>query len=105
MDRYILILSTVNKFEIAKEISSYLVENKLAACVNIIPKVTSIYYWDNKVCEDNEYLILIKTVKDNFSLVKQYIESVHPYDLPEIISVDISGGSNEYLDWISSSLK
>jgi len=84
----------------AKNIAAHLVNNKLAACVNIIPQLTSIYEWKGAVQEDSEYLLLIKTREDYFEAVKDAIIKLHPYELPEVISVPIKQGYDKYLNWI-----
>lgn len=100
---FIIILSTINDFLKAKEISHKLVEEKLAACINIIPQITSIYHWQNEITQDSEFLMLIKTTKTNFDKVKQKITELHPYEVPEIISLKLDDGSAPYLDWIKHS--
>jgi len=84
----------------ANNLASELVEERLAACVNVIPGVTSHYRWEGKVCTDSELLLIIKTEKSKFSAVKDFILSKHPYDLPEIIAVDITDGFSGYLNWV-----
>jgi periplasmic divalent cation tolerance protein len=101
----ILILTTTNSKENANKLGKELVKNKLAACVNIIEKVTSIYEWKNELVEDNEFLLIIKSKKDLFKKVEKKIKSIHSYETPEIISFDISDGSKEYLEWINSICK
>lgn len=101
---YIIILCTIDNIENARIISKNLVEEKLAACVNIIPNLTSVYTWENKIVEDKEYLMLIKTVKKYFEKIKTRIIELHPYEVCEVISVKIDEGSKPYLDWLKSSL-
>ena len=101
MSDYSVILCTTNSIENAKEIANSLVKEKLCACVNIIPSITSIYNWGNKIEEDNEILMIIKTKKDLFEKLETRIKELHPYEIPEIISLDIKKGSIKYLDWIS----
>ncbi len=101
----ILILCTINNIDKAKEISKTLLEEKLVACVNIIPNLTSLYRWDGKICEDSEYLMILKSRSDLFAEVKDKITELHPYEVPEIISVDIKDGNNAYLDWLNGELK
>lgn len=88
---------------VAEKIASLLVDQKLAACVNIIPSVKSIYSWNGKIEQNEEVLMMIKT---RSSLVEKLTESVkanHPYECPEVISVPISSGFGPYLKWISES--
>ena len=102
---YVLVISTINNLEVAKEIAKILIEKKLAACVNIVPQVTSIYKWKNDICEDKEYLMLLKTTKDFSENLKAELINLHPYDVPEVICMDISEGSKEYLEWIKHSIQ
>lgn len=101
----IVILCTTNSQESALNIAQTLVKNKLCACVNIIPKVYSVYSWKDKIETDEEYLMLIKTKKDLFEQVNQKIQEIHPYEVPEVISLDITEGSKSYLDWIVANVK
>jgi len=102
MAKYKLCLVTIDNEELAKKIARRLVDEKLAACVNIIKKIKSIYRWKDKIEESDEILLLIKTktilVKDIIFLVK----SMHNYSVPEIIFLDISEGLDEYLDWLGA---
>lgn len=102
---YIIVLCTINDFNQAKEISKIIIEEKLAACVNIIPKISSIYFWNDEIVEDDEYLMIIKTRRNLFKELKLKITQLHPYDVPEIISLNIEDGSKLYLDWIKNSTK
>ena len=88
----------------AKEIAGGLVSNKLAACVNIIPGVESVYWWDGKINSDQELLLMIKSRAPHLSELTKKVISVHPYDVPEVISVPITGGSAKYLEWINASM-
>ena len=102
---YILILCTINEIESARKISKTLVSEKLAACVNIIPNLTSIYTWNGQIEEDSEYLMLIKTKQTLFDKVKTRITELHPYETCEVISIKIDNGSKPYLDWINNSVQ
>lgn len=102
---YIMVISTTGNIEEAKMIAGKLLDNKLAACVNIIPKVISMYHWKNDVVSDEEVMLIIKTRKEMFDEVKASILKNHSYEVPEIISLNISNGSQEYLDWIFKSTK
>ena len=100
----LLILTTTGSESEAKKIAQMLVERRLAACVNVIPRMHSVYRWKGKVESAEEFLLLIKTRKENESAVQAAIREVHSYDLPECISIPIDGGSAEYLKWIMESL-
>lgn len=97
---YIIILSNTNSMDSAETIASFLVKEKLAACINIIPKIISIYSWKNQIEKEEEFLLLIKSRKELFDQIKEKITMLHPYEVPEIISFDIEDGSKDYLDWI-----
>lgn len=100
-----LILCTCPDEQIAKTIATSLVEEKLAACVTLLPKVTSIYRWQENVLCEHEVQLIIKTNKDKFNQLSDRINSLHPYDIPEIVAVNIHQGNLQYLNWISESLK
>lgn len=100
--KYIVILCNTNSKDSAETIANYLVKEHLAACVNIIPQITSIYRWENKIQHDEEFLMIIKTKNDLFNKVKEKIAILHPYDIPEIVSLDITDGLAEYLKWINN---
>jgi|SRR5579872_4839519 periplasmic divalent cation tolerance protein len=100
-----IVLSTVGSEQEARKIARYLVEQRLAACVNIVPQIESIYRWEGKVESSREWLLLIKTTAANFSKVRDAIGELHSYDLPECIAVSIEEGSTGYLRWIGESVK
>ncbi len=95
-----IVLSTAGSEEEAQKIARELVERRLAACVNIVPKVESIYRWQGKVESAREWLLLIKTTAGKFEKVRDAIRELHSYDLPECIAVAIEDGSPEYLRWL-----
>ncbi len=95
----ILVQTTCASRDEAKKIARLLVEEKLAACVQI-KKIESFYTWKDKICEEKEYQVLIKTKKDNFKKIKRKIKENHSYDLPEIIAINIAGISKSYLNYI-----
>lgn len=100
-DRLLLVLITAPDLGIAQKIARALVENKIAACVNISPGLLSIYSWEEKLQEDEEVLLMVKTREELLEdhLLPQ-VHDLHPYDLPEIISLPIVGGSQAYLKWV-----
>jgi periplasmic divalent cation tolerance protein len=100
-----LVLSTAGSEEEARKIARHLVEQRLAACVNIVPRIESIYRWQEKVESSQEWLLLIKTTQEKFSEVRDAIRELHPYELPECIALNIDDSSAAYLDWIDQSVK
>jgi len=104
MKNYITVFTTVSSAGEAKKISRGLVEKKLAYCVSTIPSVQSTYFWDEKLCVDDELLLIIKTKERKFSMLKDWILKNHSYDIPEVIALPITQGSSDYLkcidDWI-----
>ena len=101
MKSYIQITITTETKEQAENIAQHLVEAKLAACVQIVGPITSIYRWKGKVENAQEWLCLIKTQDYLYNKVEAAIKSHHPYETPEIIAIQIVKGSKEYLQWIS----
>ena len=97
-----LIFCTFPDKSSAESIARLLINEKLAACVNIISGVTSIYAWEQKIETAEECLLLIKANKSNYQLIEEIIKKRHPYELPEIIAVSIEDGLPEYLHWIDS---
>jgi periplasmic divalent cation tolerance protein len=102
---YGVILVTVSSLEESKKIAHALIESKLAACVNIIPKIISIYSWQEKINEDEEYLLLIKSRKELFKSIKKTVRDLHSYEVPEIIMLPIKNGLKDYLEWIRKETK
>ncbi len=98
-----VILSTAANSEEAKKIARHLVHERLAACINIVPKITSIYEWKGEIVEDSEVLLIIKAA--DFAKVEEAIKQLHSYEVPEIISFEIDEGSREYLEWMRDVLQ
>ncbi|MCU0848642.1 MAG: divalent-cation tolerance protein CutA [Spirochaetes bacterium] len=105
MSGYVKIFCTVPSREVAEKIAGALVGESLAACVNIVPEVVSYYRWKGEVCRDPELLLMIKSTESKFPIIKGRILSLHPYEVPEIVSVVISDGNEKYLDWISEATR
>jgi len=102
---YQIILSTCPTVSCANKIAKILVERKLAACVNIIPEITSVYRWQNETVQEKEVQLIIKTTESQFNAITEQIKLLHPYETPEIIAMNIQQGDKEYLNWISTSIK
>ncbi len=101
MSNSFLFLVTVPNLAEGKKIAKELVENKLAACVNIVPEILSIYEWKEKIEESNELLLLIKTAEKKSDILIQKVKEIHSYDTAECIGFRIEKGSEKYLKWIS----
>ena len=86
----------------ARGLARNLIEGRMAACVNLIPGLTSVYRWEGEIQEDNEVLMVIKTAEHRIGPLKHKISKAHPYDNPEILILPTDGGSRKYLDWIVS---
>ncbi|MBD3170767.1 MAG: divalent cation tolerance protein CutA [candidate division Zixibacteria bacterium] len=95
-----VVLCTTSGIAEAEKLAGSLVEAKLAACCNIIPAIRSVYFWDGKVRNDEEALLIIKTADENLQELTQKIKGIHSYDLPEIISISVDGGSAEFIKWV-----
>lgn len=104
MKKNIIVMSTIDSKELAIRIADELLNNKIAACINILPGVLSRYWWQGSIESDEEYILLIKTSETLFSTVSQMIKQLHSYECPEIISLPIIAGSEEYLSWLNSTL-
>ena len=102
--KYYLFIVTVNRLDDGKKIAEILIENKLAACVNIVQNVFSIYEWKGKIEEDNEHILLIKTTDGKSDLIIQKINEIHSYKIPECIAFKIEKGSEKYLKWIKETV-
>lgn len=103
MTKYCITFTTVPTLESGMAIADSLVGKGSAACVNIVPSVTSVYLWEGRVCREGEFLLLIKSRKELVERLITEINILHPYEVPEIISLDIDSGSEPYLKWISES--
>ncbi len=103
MGSYIVCLVTIDDMENASRIARKLVEQKLAACVNIIPELRSIYAWQGRICDERECLMIMKTREELFDRLRDAVKALHPYDVPEIISLGIAHGLPDYLKWIDDS--
>ncbi|MDH7513851.1 MAG: divalent-cation tolerance protein CutA [Clostridiales bacterium] len=100
MDRFILVLTTVPEEKRAQEIARALVGERLAACVTVSSACQSLYWWEDRVTEDREYVLSIKTKASLYARLEKKLKELHPYEVPEIIALPIQKGSRAYLDWL-----
>ena len=88
----------------AARLARALLEQRLAACVNVIPGVRSMYWWNDEVAEDGESLLVIKTPQSVFATMEARLSEIHPYDVPEILSLSVDEGADTYLSWVRESV-
>jgi len=100
-----IVFNTCPDRETAQVIARRLVELQLAACVNIIPAIESVYRWQGKVESETEHLLIIKTHSGCYTELENTIQALHPYELPEVVAVPIEAGLPAYLDWINNNTK
>jgi len=105
MSEPIVVLVTCGSEEEALKIANVLVEEHLAACVNLISPIRSIYRWEGKIWDEKECLLIIKTQKQRFEELEKKVKSLHSYSVPEIISFPIVEGASSYLSWINENTK
>lgn len=101
--KYYTAFSTFPSIELAREVSRELVEKKLVACVNIVPVVESIYEWEGKICEEQEVLVMMKVSEMQLTKLEECLVVLHPYEVPEFITIEIKSGHQPYLDWLGRS--
>jgi periplasmic divalent cation tolerance protein len=97
-----LVLTTVAAREAAEKMAQQLVERGLAACVNIVGPIRSVYRWKHKVHNEQEYLLMIKTTAEKAVQLQSAFKGLHPYDLPECVELAVEGGSEDYLAWLAA---
>lgn len=101
----IVVYVTVPNREAGKKLAESIVKEKLAACVNMVPGIESVYQWKGEIQTDPEELLIIKTRQSLLGALTDHVKANHPYEVPEVIALPINGGSLEYLEWIKSSTK
>lgn len=98
-------MTTTNTEREAKHLAALLVKGKLAACVQIVPKILSIYRWEKEIHEDQEYLLIIKTTEKRMKDVRRAIEENHSYEVPEFVVLPVIDGTDDYLEWMADAVK
>ncbi|MBS83388.1 MAG: cytochrome C biogenesis protein CcdA [Gammaproteobacteria bacterium] len=104
-NKFILTLTATDKKSISEKIAKTLITKKISSCVSIHSPMTSYYFWKNKIKKQKEWMISIKSKENNYKKIERLIKKLHNYELPEIISIKIDGGSKEYLRWIENESK
>ena len=102
---YIVIFITASNKKEAQKIAAALIKQKLAACVNCIDKVDSVFFWKSKIDQAKESLLIIKSKKEKLTKIIKLVKSMHSYEVPEIIALPIIAGDKSYLRWIDASLR
>ena len=100
-----VVLVTAPDAAVAQQLARHVLEQKLAACVNIVPAITSFFWWQGKIDEQAESLLVIKTVATKLAALIEAVKKDHPYEVPEIIALPIVGGSKDYLKWLGDSVE
>ena len=101
----LVLLVTVPDADTGKTLARHVVGERLAACVNIVEGITSIYRWEGAVEEAGEVLLIMKTTADRYEALESAIRSRHPYDVPEILAIPVAAGLDQYLSWLRSSVE
>ena len=104
MDDPVVILVTTSSKEEANAIGKKMVEERLAACVNVIPGMRSVYVWEGKFCDEGEVLLMMKSRRGLLDRIVSRVKELHSYEVPEVIALPILGGSEDYLRWVEESL-
>lgn len=101
----LVVLCTCPDMQVAETLAGGLVGNDFAACVNILPKIRSIYRWQGSLQSDSEVLMLIKTNQYRYVKLEQWLLKNHPYDVPEVLALTVEAGAHDYLDWIDQATR
>ena len=105
MSERVVAFSTVGTDEDAERIARGLVERRLAACVNVVPNVVSVYRWKGEVCRDEELLLVIKTRRERLDALREALVGMHPYEVPELVALPIEAGHAPYLAWLDEEVR
>lgn len=96
-----VVLVTAPDADVAAQLARAVVGERLAACVNVVPGIRSIYRWEGEVQDDAEVLLLVKTTEERMQTLCERVSALHPYDVPEVLALPAAGGSGAYLDWVA----
>jgi periplasmic divalent cation tolerance protein len=99
-NQILMVYCTMPEGDVPASIARTVVEEKLAACANLVPAVRSIYRWKGEVCDDSEVLAILKTTDDRFEALRARLVELHPYDCPEVLAVPVAKGHEDYLRWV-----
>ena len=105
MSEELVVLVTVPSREQGEAIADALVGEALAACVNVVGPIRSIYRWQGEVCRDDEHLLIVKTTAARYAALEARVRAIHPYEVPEVIALPIARGSAPYLEWLRASAR
>ncbi|MGD9160969.1 MAG: divalent-cation tolerance protein CutA [Desulfobacteraceae bacterium] len=105
MSDFIQVFITINDRSKAKEIAKTLLDKKLAACVQISGPATSLYRWEGRIVEDEEWLLIVKSGREHYGELEEQVRKVHVYEVPEILAVSVENGNEDYLNWLRKELK
>jgi periplasmic divalent cation tolerance protein len=100
-EEVVVVLCTCPDGETARRLAAGLVEARLAACVNILPEIRSIYRWQGETCDEAEVLMIAKTTVRGYPELERWLREQHPYDLPEVLALPVAAGSRGYLEWVA----
>jgi periplasmic divalent cation tolerance protein len=101
----VVVLMTAGSRDEAVRLAEMLVGSRLAACVQILPEMESVYWWQGSIRRDPEHLLLAKTTRDNFEMLEQEVRALHSYETPEIIALPVNASSAPYLEWLTTTAK
>lgn len=97
-------LVTCPDAEVGKRLARELLQEKLVACVNVLPGVTSLYWWEGQIQEDSEVLLVLKTTEERLATLKERLPQLHPYSVPELLALPVQDGLAPYLQWVAESV-
>jgi len=103
-NQFVIALVTAPDLKVARKLAKIILQSRLAACANLIPKIESHYWWRGKIEKGNEVLMILKTTQARLAKLEKCVLENHPYDMPEFIVLPIVSGNKKYLDWISESV-